>query len=203
MSSLWSVASPLISSRTQFLAASKVFEVITQATLDLFKTEEGGRWSNSGKTWRSGTERLHYIVPSTLIPCSRNILGQNEYGPAEGETPIKLLTALKELLCIGMGLVKSEVISMEELINLVDCASPKVTDSHAWCSKEACVVMRQPGSLNSIALTDRLMADVLEHAKEKLGLPAIVLAKHLLNSKQWGLEFLGPLSTKRVQEFLL
>ena len=122
VSSLWSVVHSLISTQSQFLAASKIFETITQTTLVLFEKEEGGRFSNSSKTYYSGTMHPHKVAPSTLIPRSWKHLDHSRHESTEEIMPIKLVLAPKELLFIGIELARDKAISMEELLNLINCA---------------------------------------------------------------------------------
>jgi len=109
--------------------------------------------------------------------------------------------ALHDLLRLGVDLLQDEMISLKELFKLLDVGSPKVTDTHSDCEDEFCRSLRAVPFRNCIALDDSSLADFVELFQTKIeGSQAVDLAKHVLTSSRWGMQLLGPLTTRRVQK---
>jgi len=129
-------------------------------------------------------EERHSIRLCVLIPSTSNSFS----------------VALNDLLRTGVALLQDEMISQKELFKLLDFGSPKVIDTHSDCEDAFCRCLRAMPFRNGIALDDSSLADFVELFQTKIeGSQAVDLAKHLLTSSRWGMQLLGPLTTRRVQ----
>ena len=111
--------------------------------------------------------------------------------------------ALHELIRNSVRFTKKRILSVSDFIEVFDCASLKIDGTdHSTCTKDLCRHMYNQPLESGFALDDEAIANILALLNDELGVEAIPVAKHLLNSNLWGVNSLGPLTLAKLQEIL-
>ena len=132
-----------------------------------------------------------------MIKETKENLEDMEYSNPSKQ-PNQLVNALDDLLQTGIRLLKTGDIDSKTLIALLRCASPKVI-GYCSCERKSCSLLRIR-IRNGIALCDKKLASFLIKAKEEVPTEATTLTRDMISSSCWGIETLGPETTKVIQQ---